>query len=184
MPEPVPPLMKMFFLPTTHFSRRFLICSLSDPYPIRFSMVSGTFENLRIVIQGPLRASGGIMAFTLEPSFSLASTSGELSSMRRPRGVTILWIISYSAGYPPVGASPVPNWWGMLISTVCLSQLLTGVLLDRHYDRNLGWYYGVAVFYPIIYWILLAVITSFYSPGGLLRNPHVGGMTRWQPVRE
>jgi biofilm PGA synthesis N-glycosyltransferase PgaC len=98
--------------------------------------------------------------------------------------LTLLWIISYSAGYPPVGASPIPNWWGMLISTVCLSQLLTGVLLDRHYDRGLGWYYGVAVFYPIIYWILLAIITATYSPRGLMRNPLAGRLTRWQPVRE
>jgi biofilm PGA synthesis N-glycosyltransferase PgaC len=98
--------------------------------------------------------------------------------------LSLLWVISYSAGYPPVGASPIPNWWGMLISTVCLSQLLTGVLLDRHYDRGLGWYYGVAVFYPIIYWILLAIITASYSPRGLLRNPHAGRLTRWQPVRE
>ena len=98
--------------------------------------------------------------------------------------LTLLWIVSYSAGYPPVGASPIPNWWGMLISTVCLSQLLTGVLLDRHYDRGIGWYYGVAVFYPIIYWILLAIITATYSPRGLFRNPLAGQLTRWQPVRE
>ncbi len=98
--------------------------------------------------------------------------------------LTLLWTISYSVGYPPVGASPIPNWWGMLISTVCLSQLLTGVLLDRHYDRRLGWYYGVSVFYPIIYWILLAIVTATYSPRGLMRNPLAGRLTRWQPVRE
>ena len=98
--------------------------------------------------------------------------------------LTMLWVISYSVGYPPVGASPIPNWWGMLISTVCLSQLLTGVLLDRRYDRGLGWYFGIAVFYPIIYWILLAIITASYSPRGLMRNPLAGQLTRWQPVRE
>ena len=98
--------------------------------------------------------------------------------------LTLLWVISYSVGYPPVGASPIPNWWGMLISTVCLSQLLTGVLLDRRYDRGLGWYYGIAVFYPIIYWILLAIITATYSPRGLMKNPLAGRLTRWQPVRE
>ena len=98
--------------------------------------------------------------------------------------LTMLWVISYSVGYPPVGASPIPNWWGMLISTVCLSQLLTGVLLDRRYDRGLGWYFGIAVFYPIIYWILLAIITASYSPRGLMRNPIAGRLTRWQPVRE
>ncbi len=98
--------------------------------------------------------------------------------------LTMLWVLSYSVGYPPVGASPIPNWWGMLISTVCLTQLLTGVLLDRHYDRRLGWYFGVAVFYPIIYWILLAVITAAYSPGGLMKDPVAGRLTRWKPVRE
>ncbi|MBD3179012.1 MAG: poly-beta-1,6 N-acetyl-D-glucosamine synthase, partial [Candidatus Latescibacteria bacterium] len=77
--------------------------------------------------------------------------------------LTALWITSYTMGIPPVGASPIPNWWGMLISSVCLMQLLTGVILDRRYDRGLGWYYGAAVFYPIIYWILLAVVTACFS---------------------
>jgi biofilm PGA synthesis N-glycosyltransferase PgaC len=98
--------------------------------------------------------------------------------------LSALWIVSYFMGFPPVGASPVPNWWGMMISTVCLMQLLTGVILDHHYDRGLGWYYGVAVFYPIIYWIFLAVITAIYSLQGLLRNPSRGKMTRWKPIRE
>jgi len=94
-----------------------------------------------------------------------------------------LWIFSYFMGFPPVGASPVPNWWGMMISSVCLMQLLTGVILDRHYDRELGWYYGVAVFYPIIYWIFLAVVTASFSLRGLFKNPASGEMTRWKPIR-
>ena len=98
--------------------------------------------------------------------------------------LTVIWIVSYFVGFPPVGASPVPNWWGMIISTVCLLQLLTGVILDRHYDRELGWYYGVAVFYPIIYWIFLAMVTATYSLRGLLRNPASGEMSRWKPIRE
>ena len=48
--------------------------------------------NLRIVMQGPFNAIGGMIALTLEPSFNLASTAGELSSIRLPRGVTILSI--------------------------------------------------------------------------------------------
>jgi biofilm PGA synthesis N-glycosyltransferase PgaC len=98
--------------------------------------------------------------------------------------LTVLWIISYSAGYPPVGASPIPNWWGMLIGTTCLAQLLTGVILDRRYDVKLHWYYGVAVFYPIIYWIIMAVVASIYSAKGLLAGAKTGRVTRWKPVRE
>ncbi|MFO7915161.1 MAG: glycosyltransferase [Candidatus Krumholzibacteriales bacterium] len=98
--------------------------------------------------------------------------------------LTILWTTSYFMGVPPVGASPIPNWWGMLISSVCLMQLLTGVLLDRHYDRSLGWYFGAAVFYPIIYWILLAVLTALFSIRGILKRPKKGEVTRWKPIRE
>ena len=34
--------------------------------------------------------------------------------------LTSLWIFSYSIGIPPVGAHPIPNYWGMMIATVCI----------------------------------------------------------------
>ena len=40
-------------------------------------------------------------------------------------------------GVPPVGASPIPNWWGMTIGTLCLLQLLMGTLVDRRYDPGI-----------------------------------------------
>jgi biofilm PGA synthesis N-glycosyltransferase PgaC len=95
----------------------------------------------------------------------------------------LLWILSYSLGYPPVGASPIPNWWGMLIGTVCLLQLLTGVVLDRRYDSDIGRYFGVAVVYPILYWILLAVITTWASPRAWLERKERGNVS-WAPVRD
>ena len=98
--------------------------------------------------------------------------------------LTGIWILSYAVGYPPVGASPIPNIWGMLIGSVCLSQLFTGVLLDRSYDRMLLRNYVVAVFYPLIYWILMAVITVVTAPRGLGVNRQLRGITQWKPVRE
>ncbi|UCH84785.1 MAG: poly-beta-1,6 N-acetyl-D-glucosamine synthase [Candidatus Latescibacterota bacterium] len=97
---------------------------------------------------------------------------------------TALWAVSYAVGYPPIGASPIPNYWGMLIGTMCLFQLLVGVLLDRLYDRRLPWYYVVAVVYPIIYWMLMAVVTFFSTPGGLMRSAKGAAPVRWKPVRE
>src|SRR5262249_45965442 len=61
--------------------------------------------------------------------------------------LTTFWIVSYSIGIPPVGASPIPNWWGMMIGTLCLTQLLTGVLLDARYDRTVVQHFPVAVTY-------------------------------------
>jgi len=98
--------------------------------------------------------------------------------------LTSIWILSYAVGYPPVGASPIPNFWGMLIATVCLMQLLTGVLLDRNYDPDLLRYFAVAIFYPLIYWILMAVIMVVTAPRGWLVNRQKRSITQWKPVRE
>jgi biofilm PGA synthesis N-glycosyltransferase PgaC len=97
---------------------------------------------------------------------------------------TALWAVSYAVGYPPIGASPIPNYWGMLIGTMCLFQLFVGVLLDRHYDRHLPWYYIVAVVYPIIYWMLMALVTFVSTPGGMLRSAKDDAPVRWKPIRE
>ena len=98
--------------------------------------------------------------------------------------LTIIWLVSYSIGYPPRGASPIPNFWGMVIATMCLVQLLTGVILDHTYDRVLRKYFIVAVFYPLIYWILMAVITVTTAPVGLNVNRQKRKFTLWKPVRE
>ncbi len=98
--------------------------------------------------------------------------------------LTLLWSLSYVFGYPPVGVSPFPNWWGMLIATMCLAQLMTGVLLDRRYDKSLTPYFGVAVFYPIIYWMLMALITFFATPSGMRSPKRENAPTRWRTARE
>lgn len=82
----------MFFRTATQTARNFTISGESDPNRIRSSACSGRRENFRIVMVGPTSDSGGMIALTREPSGSRASTIGELSSIRRPRGETILSI--------------------------------------------------------------------------------------------
>ena len=83
--------------------------------------------------------------------------------------LTSLWIVSYAAGYPPVGAHPIPNLWGMVIASIAMLQLLTGTLMDRKYDPDTLKYYVYAVYYPIVYWMILAV-THFISIPWLFRR--------------
>ncbi len=96
----------------------------------------------------------------------------------------LIWTVSYALGYPPRGASPIPNFWGMLIATMCIAQLITGVLLDRDYDEKLPRYFVTAVFYPLVYWILMAVITVVTHPAGINVNRQKRRYTLWKPVRE
>jgi biofilm PGA synthesis N-glycosyltransferase PgaC len=97
--------------------------------------------------------------------------------------LTAFWGLSYGLGHPPVGASPIPNWWGMLIATLSLVQLGTGVLLDRQYDRDIVKYFPFAVFYPIVYWIFMAIITVISTPAGLF-GKRERGPTRWNIPRQ
>jgi poly-beta-1,6-N-acetyl-D-glucosamine synthase len=96
--------------------------------------------------------------------------------------LTTLWLVSYAAGYPPVGAHPIPNLWGMVIATLAMLQLLTGTLLDRRYDPDTLKYYPYAVYYPIVYWMLLAW-TNFISLPWLFRRPAQQAI-RWRTERK
>ena len=95
--------------------------------------------------------------------------------------LTSLWIVSYSVGVPPVGASPIPNLWGMTIGTICLIQLATGALIDRRYDPDILRFYLYAVWYPIIYWAFLS-FTAFMALPWLFRRPPQSSI-RWDTRR-
>ena len=97
--------------------------------------------------------------------------------------LTSFWILSYAFGIPPVGVSPIPNWWGMTIGTLCLVQLLTGVLLDSRYDPAILSHFPVAVAYPIVYWMLQSLITVYATPIGLFGRARRGSVTLWKTQR-
>lgn len=94
------------------------------------------------------------------------------------------WGVSRIFGHIPFGISPIPAWWGMLIATLCVTQLLTGVLMERSYDREVVHHFPVAVFYPVIYWMLMALVTTIATPMGLFGRMTPGAPTRWRSSRE
>lgn len=95
--------------------------------------------------------------------------------------LTSIWLLSYALGIPPVGASPIPNLWGMTIGSLCLLQLLVGTLVDRRYDPGILRHYAYAVWYPLVYWMFLS-LTTVLSLGWLIRRP-VRKPVRWSTAR-
>ena len=83
-------------------------------------------------------------------------------------GLVVFWMVSYAMGVPPVGASPLPNWWAMTIGTLVLTQLLTGLVLDARYDRTVLRILPMAIAYPAL-WLLQSFATALATPAGLLR---------------
>jgi biofilm PGA synthesis N-glycosyltransferase PgaC len=96
-------------------------------------------------------------------------------------GMIAFWTLSYVVGLKPLGANPVPNFWGMVIATVALVQLAVGVWLDRHYNRSVGKFYLWAAMYPLFYWILMLVITVIATPGALFGRR--GRTSHWKTER-
>ena len=96
--------------------------------------------------------------------------------------LTTFWIVSYAFGIPPVGASPIPNFWGMAIATTCIAQLITGIWVDRRYDRDIVRFLPYAVWYPIVYWAFLALTTVISLPYLFRRPAHEA--VRWTTARE
>jgi biofilm PGA synthesis N-glycosyltransferase PgaC len=91
------------------------------------------------------------------------------------------WALSYAVGLKPLGANPVPNFWGMIIATVALVQLGVGVWLDRRYNRGIGRFYLWAAIYPLFYWLLMLVITVVATPAALLGRG--SATTHWRTRR-
>jgi biofilm PGA synthesis N-glycosyltransferase PgaC len=96
--------------------------------------------------------------------------------------LTSIWLASYAIGVPPIGASPIPNLWGMTIGTLCLLQLLIGTLVDRRYDSGILRYFAYAVWYPLVYWMFLSV-TTVLSLNWLFKRPARGHAVRWDTRR-
>jgi poly-beta-1,6-N-acetyl-D-glucosamine synthase len=71
----------------------------------------------------------------------------------------------------------------MAIATTCIAQLAIGAWVDRQYDPEIMRSMIYAVFYPIIYWIMMAVITFIYTVPALFRKPPKVQTWRIQRVR-
>ena len=74
---------------STQARRKSNISGVAVPKPTRSLTVYGFAENFRTVMTGPVSESGGMIAFTRDPSGRRASTLGLDSSMRRPIGAMI-----------------------------------------------------------------------------------------------
>ena len=93
LPVPVPPLIRQFSFAFTQAARNASISGVALLMATRSLIRSGEPPKRRIESTGPSMASGGMMAFTREPSGRRASTIGDDSSMRRPTRETMRLMI-------------------------------------------------------------------------------------------
>ncbi|HSU81123.1 MAG TPA: glycosyltransferase family 2 protein, partial [Thermoanaerobaculia bacterium] len=93
--------------------------------------------------------------------------------------VLVAWILTQLApAWIPTGlqvATLLPGWSGSLLAVVCLLQFLTGLTLDRRYERHhllrqLFW----AIWYPALYWVITAGTSVVALPLALINHGRTG----------
>jgi poly-beta-1,6-N-acetyl-D-glucosamine synthase len=98
-------------------------------------------------------------------------------------GMIGFWMLSYASGLQPLGANPIPNFWGMVIATVALVQLGVGLWLDRHYNPGIGRFYLWAAMYPLFYWVVMLIVTVTATPSALVGRQRPTSHWRTERVR-
>ena len=88
---------------------------------------------------------------------------------------------AYPLGVYDFGANPIPNFWGMLIASIAVVQIFCGLWMDGRYDpfvrRSALW----LPLYPLLYWMLTALVAVSATASGVLRKP--SGAVTWTHQR-
>jgi poly-beta-1,6-N-acetyl-D-glucosamine synthase len=92
-----------------------------------------------------------------------------------------LWLVAYPAHALNFGANPIPNFWGMLIASIAILQTLFGIWLDGRYDPRVRRYLWWAPLYPLIYWVLTALVAVRSTASGIVQRPT--GTVTWTQQR-
>lgn len=85
-------------------------------------------------------------------------------------GFTAAWLINLVLPLGLPGIKFVPEWHGSLLMLICLLQFTVALVLDRRYEQNLTRYLFWVIWYPFLYWLLIALTTVWATPKALLRK--------------
>lgn len=87
--------------------------------------------------------------------------------------VIMLWLLTMLLpSMPPalhVGTI-LPQWHGVVIALTCLAQFATSIWIDRHYDIKIFRYLAYTIWYPLAYWLLNTLTTTWAVPKVIARG--------------
>jgi len=98
--------------------------------------------------------------------------------------ISAFWAVGMLFGHSPYGGSPLPNYWGVMIFTCCLGQLLVGVLIDAKYERGVLLEFPFAIFYPCFYWMVMSLSSAIYSTKGFVTKLNLSAPVTWRVERQ
>jgi biofilm PGA synthesis N-glycosyltransferase PgaC len=91
------------------------------------------------------------------------------------------WLLALSLGVYGLGGNPIPNFWGMLISSILFVQITIGLWLDGRYDSGVRRYALWLPWYPLLYWTMSAAAAVRATTGGVFGSQT--GPVTWSATR-
>jgi biofilm PGA synthesis N-glycosyltransferase PgaC len=60
----------------------------------------------------------------------------------------------------PIFSNPLyPKWYGAVLCITCLFEFFVSFVIDRKYEKGIMRYYFWVVWYPLVYWVIIAITT-------------------------
>lgn len=91
---------------------------------------------------------------------------------------TAYWIITYFFVGSPIGFSPIPAWYGAVISIACIFQMAEALFLNSKYDPKLYRTFFWIPWYPIFFFVFGALAIVWTFPKGLFGSLENAGKWR------
>jgi biofilm PGA synthesis N-glycosyltransferase PgaC len=68
-------------------------------------------------------------------------------------------LIAFGQAIPEVTNPLYPQWYGMVLCLVCLLEFIVSFAIDSKYEKKIMKYYFWVVWYPLVYWFMMAITT-------------------------
>jgi len=65
---------------------------------------------------------------------------------------------------------PLPGWYGVILSALCIVQFVVSLMIDRRYEEQIGRQFFWIIWYPLVFWMIGMMTTCVALPKVLARR--------------
>jgi poly-beta-1,6-N-acetyl-D-glucosamine synthase len=65
---------------------------------------------------------------------------------------------------------PMPGWYGVILSALCIVQFVVSLVIDRRYEEQIGRQFFWIIWYPLVFWMIGMVTTVVALPKVLAKG--------------
>jgi biofilm PGA synthesis N-glycosyltransferase PgaC len=85
--------------------------------------------------------------------------------------IVTLWVVGRCVDLPRAYRvdTLLPQWHGVVLGVICLTQFFVSLLVDRRYETRIGRNYYWMIWYPLAYWLINTATSIVALPRALMK---------------